>query len=160
MEQQPPPGAAARFASVDAMRGITVGAMIFVNNPGDWSNIFVPFGHAYWHGCTPTDLIFPTFLFIVGVSLSLAAGPKLEGGGEVAALQRAWWWRALRILLLGWLLAAVAVLTLPSAPDDPVPWRPMGVLPRIAICFALVGWLYLHAGQRARWVTWAALLAG
>ena len=160
MEQPPPPGAAARFASVDAMRGITVAAMIFVNNPGDWSHIWGPFGHAWWHGCTPTDLIFPTFLFIVGVSLALAGGPKIEGGADLAELQRAWWWRALRILLLGWVLAAVAVFALPNSPDDPVPWRPMGVLPRIAICFGLAGWLYLHASGRTRWAIYAALLAG
>lgn len=157
MEQSQP--GAQRFVSVDSMRGITVGAMIFVNAPGDWGHIFVPFGHAYWHGCTPTDLIFPTFLFIVGVSLALAGGPRLEAGRDVGALQRAWWWRALRIVVLGWVLAAIAVWSLPSSPTDPVPWRPLGVLPRIGICFGLVGWLYLHSTARTRWLVYAALLA-
>ncbi|HJV71385.1 acyltransferase family protein [Ideonella sp.] len=157
MDQRPP--GAQRFVSVDAMRGITVGAMIFVNDPGDWSHVFGPFGHASWHGCTPTDLIFPTFLFIVGVSLALAGGPRLETGGDVAALQRAWWWRSLRIVLLGWALAAVAVLSLPNSSVDPVPWRPLGVLPRIGICFGLVGWLYLHSAARTRWLVYAMLLA-
>ena len=157
MEQRQP--GTPRFVSVDAMRGLTVAAMIFVNNPGDWSHIFGPFGHASWHGVTPTDIIFPTFLFIVGVSLALAAGPKLEAGADMAALQRAWWWRALRIVLLGWVLAAIAVAMLPTAPDDPIPWRPLGVLPRIGICFGLVGWFYLHSSSRLRWWAFAGLLA-
>jgi predicted acyltransferase len=157
MDQRPP--GAQRFVSLDAMRGITVGAMIFVNNPGDWSHVLGPFGHAAWHGCTPTDLIFPTFLFIVGVSLALAGGSRIESGGDLAALQRSWWWRALRIIALGWVLAAIAVATLPSPPGDPVPWRPLGVLPRIGICFGLVGWLYLHSTGRTRWIIYAGLLA-
>lgn len=149
-----------RLASVDALRGLTVAAMIFVNDPGDWWHIFGPFGHAAWHGWTPTDLIFPTFLFIAGVSLSLAGGPVRESGADTTALQRVWWRRALRLLLLGWVLAAIAVLALPRAADDAVPWRPMGVLPRIALCCALAGWLYLHASARTRWAVWAGLLAG
>lgn len=149
-----------RLASVDALRGLTVAAMIFVNDPGDWWHIFGPFGHAPWHGCTPTDLIFPTFLFIAGVSQALAAGPLRDGGADTAALQRDWWWRALRLVLLGWLLAAIAVAALPRPPTEPVPWRPMGVLPRIGLCCALAGWLLLHAGTRARWLAYAGLLAG
>jgi len=158
---EPSPPGAQRLVSVDAMRGITVGAMIFVNNPGDWSHIFGSvFGHAYWHGCTPTDLIFPAFLFLVGVSIALAGGPRLDSGTGIATLQRSWWWRALRIVALGWVLAAVAVFSLSNSSGEPVPWRPLGVLPRIGICFGLVGWLYLHAAGRARWLVWAALLAG
>ncbi|WP_374561891.1 acyltransferase family protein [Ideonella sp.] len=147
-----------RFVSVDALRGLTVAVMIFVNDPGDWSHIFGPFGHAAWHGCTPTDLIFPTFLFLVGVSLALAGGPKLDNAVDTAALQRSWWWRAARIIALGWLLAGIAVLTLPSSPGDTVPWRPMGILPRIGICFGLGGWLYLHLATKARWFVYAGLL--
>lgn len=149
-----------RLASVDALRGLTVAAMVFVNDPGDWWHIFGPFGHAAWHGCTPTDLIFPTFLFIAGVSLSLAGSPLREAGADTTLLQRAWWRRAFRLLLLGWALAAIAVWALPRAADDPVPWRPMGILPRIALCSALAGWLCLHAGTRVRWGIWAGLLAG
>ncbi len=52
-----------RFASVDALRGITVAAMLLVNNPGDWAHVYPPLLHAQWHGCTPTDLIFAFFLF-------------------------------------------------------------------------------------------------
>ena len=58
-----------RLISLDVFRGLTVMAMILVNNPGDWGHIYPPLEHAEWNGCTPTDLIFPFFLFIVGVSL-------------------------------------------------------------------------------------------
>jgi predicted acyltransferase len=66
----------ARLLSLDVFRGLTVAAMILVNNPGSWSHIYGPLKHADWHGCTPTDLIFPFFLFIVGVSISYALGSK------------------------------------------------------------------------------------
>lgn len=145
---------AERLDSVDALRGLTVAAMIFVNSPGDWSHLWWPFAHAEWHGCTPTDLIFPTFLFLVGVSLALAGGPRRDTGGDLTGLQRAWWWRAGRILLLGWLLAGAIALAFGTA------WRPFGVLQRIAICFAAAGWLYLNAGPRARWAVWSLLLLG
>jgi predicted acyltransferase len=148
------PSAPTRLDSVDALRGLTVAAMIFVNDPGNWAHLWWPFAHADWHGCTPTDLIFPTFLFLVGVSLALAGGPRRDAGEDTAALQRAWWWRAARILLLGWALAALIALTFGTH------WRPFGVLQRIAICFGVVGWLYLHATPRVRWATGSALLIG
>ena len=61
-----------RVISLDVFRGLTVMLMTLVNNPGDWSHIYAPFEHAKWHGCTLTDLVFPFFLFIVGVSIVLA----------------------------------------------------------------------------------------
>lgn len=64
-----------RLASLDALRGCTVAAMLLVNDPGDWSHVYAPLDHAVWNGCTPTDLIFPTFLFVVGVSVALGVLP-------------------------------------------------------------------------------------
>ena len=58
-----------RFYSLDVFRGATVALMILVNNPGSWSHIYAPLDHASWHGCTPTDLVFPFFLFAVGNAL-------------------------------------------------------------------------------------------
>src|SRR3954462_2938060 len=58
-----------RLLSLDFFRGLTVAAMILVNNPGDWGHIYAPLEHSKWHGCTPTDLVFPFFLFMVGVSI-------------------------------------------------------------------------------------------
>ncbi len=149
-----------RYSSIDAGRGLTIGAMIFANNPGDWSHVLGPFSHAQWHGCSLIDVGFPTFLFLVGVSLALAGGPRVDAGSDLRALQRAWWWRALRLLLLGWALAAVAVWALPQPEASAVPWRPMGILPRIAICFAAVGWVYLRTTERTRIALYGGLLLG
>jgi predicted acyltransferase len=70
-----------RFYSLDVFRGATVALMILVNNPGSWSHIFPPLEHASWHGCTPTDLVFPFFLFAVGNAMAFVM-PKLEAAGE------------------------------------------------------------------------------
>ncbi|HEX6625412.1 MAG TPA: heparan-alpha-glucosaminide N-acetyltransferase domain-containing protein, partial [Pyrinomonadaceae bacterium] len=61
-----------RLVSLDAFRGLTIAGMILVNNPGTWGAIYDPLEHAAWHGWTPTDFVFPFFLFIVGVSITLA----------------------------------------------------------------------------------------
>lgn len=144
-----------RALSVDALRGTTVAAMLLVNNPGDWGRVFAPFLHADWHGCTPTDLIFPFFLFVVGVSIALAVLPKLEAGGDPAVLRKAVVIRALRILVLGLVLHAIAhwVLNTPS-------FRPFGVLQRIALCFGATGLIVLHTKPRTQWIIIGAILLG
>src|SRR6187431_1726653 len=70
-----------RFYSLDVFRGATVALMILVNNPGSWSHIYTPLEHAAWHGVTPTDLVFPFFLFAVGNALAFVM-PRLEAAGE------------------------------------------------------------------------------
>lgn len=145
----------ARFDSVDALRGLTVAAMLLVNNPGDWGQVHAPLQHAAWHGCTPTDLVFPFFLFIAGVSLSLALGPRLEAGADSAALRRGIWARALRIVLLGLLLHAVAF-----ALTDARAFRPMGVLQRIGLCVGVAGWLAVDTRSRTQWAVLAGILLG
>ena len=70
------PASPDRLLSLDVFRGITVAAIILVNNPGSWSHIYAPLAHAHWHGCTPTDLIFPFFLFIVGLPLLFRSAAK------------------------------------------------------------------------------------
>src|SRR6185369_1213088 len=67
-----------RLRSLDFFRGLTVAGMILVNDPGDWSHIYAPLEHSKWNGCTPTDLVFPFFLFMVGVSISLAIGTRKD----------------------------------------------------------------------------------
>ena len=134
-----------RLASVDALRGLTVAAMLVVNDPGDWGHVFAPLEHAAWHGCTPTDLIFPLFLFIVGVSIALA-GP---------VTMRAVVWRALRIVALGVLLHAIAHWAMGTRE-----FRPMGVLQRIGVCYGCAGLLALHTRARTQWLVFAALLIG
>jgi predicted acyltransferase len=76
-----------RFYSLDIFRGATVALMILVNNPGSWSHIYAPLEHAPWHGCTPTDLVFPFFLFAVGNALAFVL-PRLEQAGTSAVLQK------------------------------------------------------------------------
>jgi len=72
-----------RFYSLDVFRGATVALMILVNNPGSWSHMYAPLDHASWHGCTPTDLVFPFFLFAVGNAMAFVM-PRLEAAGEGA----------------------------------------------------------------------------
>jgi len=144
-----------RLASVDALRGITVAAMLLVNNPGDWSHVYAPLEHAQWHGVTPTDLVFPMFLFIVGVSTTLALMPRLEQGASPRALTRQVAVRALRIVGLGLLLHLCAwwAFDLPQ-------YRPMGVLQRIGLCFALAGLATCWTRPRTHWLLLLALLGG
>lgn len=77
-----------RYASVDALRGLTVAAMLLVNDPGDWGHVYAPLLHSEWNGYTPTDQVFPMFLFIVGVSIALALMPRRESGVAAASLLR------------------------------------------------------------------------
>lgn len=144
-----------RYASVDALRGITVAAMLLVNNPGTWSHVFAPLEHAQWNGCTPTDLIFPFFLVIVGVSIGLGVVPRVEQGRGRAALTRTVLVRALRILGLGLLLHLLAWwwLDLPH-------YRPWGVLQRIGLCFAIAGMVAIWLSARMQWLCIGLLLGG
>lgn len=150
------PGAGAgRLASVDALRGLTVAAMLLVNNPGDWGHVYAPLLHAEWHGFTPTDLIFPLFLFIVGVSISLALGRQLERGVAPAALLPPVAARAARIVGLGLLLHLCAWWAF-----DLDFYRPMGVLQRIGLCYFAAAACALYVPARQQWVAWGALLLG
>lgn len=144
-----------RFSSVDALRGITVAAMLLVNNPGDWGHVYAPLLHSQWHGCTPTDLIFPFFLFIVGVSIALGVLPrKLSDPALVPQLQRALLIRALRIIAVGLVLHLLAWWWL-----DRPEFRPWGVLQRIGLCFGIVGVIALHTGARVQNAIIVLLLA-
>ena len=144
-----------RFASVDALRGLTVAAMLLVNNPGDWGHVYAPLLHAEWHGCTPTDLIFPFFLFIVGVSIALGISPRREGGTARNILWRAVMWRAAKIIAIGLLLHLLAFWWL-----DRPSFRPWGVLQRIGLCFLAAGTMALFVRPRAQWALIALLLLG
>lgn len=142
----PQPAVPTRLASVDALRGCTVAAMLLVNNPGDWSHIFAPLRHADWHGWTGTDLIFPFFLFIVGTSLALSLGARLEDGlTDHWAMRRSVVLRGMRVLLLGLALNALAWWLL----DRPALRWP-GVLQRIGLCIALTGLIVTWPVMRSR----------
>ena len=136
-----------RFLSVDVFRGWTVAAMLLVNNAGDWDHVFPWLEHAQWHGCTPADFIFPFFLLIVGLSVSLALSPQLERGADVHQLRSSVLWRAVRLFCLGLILHWIATLTI-----DGRAFRLLGVLQRIGICFAFAGLCVLYL--RAFWQRW------
>lgn len=95
-----------RLLSLDIFRGITIAGMTLVNNPGSWETVYAPLRHADWHGVTPTDWVFPFFLFIVGVAIPLALGKRKEEGAALGAIQQKIGWRVLAIFGFGLLLAA------------------------------------------------------
>jgi predicted acyltransferase len=144
-----------RFASVDALRGCTVALMLLVNDPGDGQHIYWPLEHAQWNGCTPTDFVFPFFLFVVGVSIALAIGPRVERGEDKGALTRVAMKRAFRILLLGVAINVLAWLVLPWAH-----LRFPGVLQRIGICFAGAALFAIYTQVRTQWAVIVAMLLG
>ncbi|MDL5034644.1 heparan-alpha-glucosaminide N-acetyltransferase domain-containing protein [Pelomonas sp. APW6] len=148
--------APSRLASVDALRGLTVAAMLLVNNPGDWGAVYWPLEHAAWNGCTPTDLIFPFFLLIAGVSLSLSTGGRWSRGEPAAALLPPLLTRAAKVIALGLVLHLLAWWLM-----DKPQFRLMGVLQRIGLCLALAALLgSLCRRERGRWGALAALLLG
>lgn len=144
-----------RLASVDALRGCTVALMLLVNDPGDWAHVYWPLEHAQWHGCTPTDLVFPFFLFVVGVSIALAIGPRVEQGADQGLLLRAALKRGLRIVLLGLAINLLAWWIMPQAH-----LRFPGVLQRIGVCFAGAAAFAIYTRPRAQWIGIAVLLLG
>jgi len=144
-----------RLASVDALRGCTVAAMLLVNDPGDWGHVYAPLDHAAWNGCTPTDLIFPLFLFVVGVSVALGMLPRLEQGAAPALLMRTALWRALRIIALGVAINLLAWFLMPGAH-----LRFPGVLQRIGVCYAGVALFAIYTKPRTQWAAIALLLIG
>lgn len=138
-----------RLLSLDVFRGVTVAAMILVNNPGDWGNIYPPLKHAAWHGCTPTDLIFPFFLFIVGVSIVFALESKKEAQTNHSKLI---WTAAKRSLILFALGLFMALF--PKVFTDPIEAfktvRIPGVLQRIAIVFFISAIIFIKTTTKTQ----------
>jgi predicted acyltransferase len=121
-----PTSAPVRLQSLDVFRGLTMAFMVIVNNPGDWGHVYAPLLHAEWHGCTPTDLVFPFFLFIVGFAVTLS---------RKSARYSSILWRAVKIMLLGWFLAGFPYFNLSTL-------RIPGVLQRIGLCYLAAASLY------------------
>ena len=130
-----------RLVSLDVFRGITIAGMILVNNPGTWSAIYSPFKHAEWHGITPTDFIFPFFLFIVGVAISLSLGKIVESDGANKQIYKKIIRRTLIIFLLGLFIAAFPFFDFSTL-------RIPGVLQRIAVCYLITSLIFLWTGWR------------
>ena len=150
-----------RLVSLDVFRGITIAGMVLVNNPGTWSSLYWPLGHAEWHGWTPTDLVFPFFLFIVGVAIPLAFGRRTESGGSKRDLYLKIVRRSLIIFALGMFLAVFGSM-IRHLPGIPYPnlstVRIPGVLQRIAVCYLFASIIFLNTKVRTRIVVTVALL--
>ncbi len=148
--QAPSVGApvATRLVALDAFRGLSIAAMVIVNNPGTWSAVYSPLEHADWNGLTPTDLIFPFFLFIVGMSLTIS---RQTVDGPV--------WRILRRAVV---LVALGLLLTGFPGFDPNHWRFTGILPRIAVCYLVAAliyrWTVMADGGSVRISAWIVLV--
>jgi len=150
-----------RVASVDVLRGLTVALMILVNDPGDWEHLFRQLDHADWNGWTLTDLVFPTFLFLMGASMAFSLRARMARGDCWKTLSGHVIVRSLKIFALD-----IALVYLPR-----MRWHSLriyGVLTRIALCYLLAGLLLLALWRRRGRTAWvvgtvgtvAALLLG
>ena len=141
-----------RYLAVDFFRGLTITLMIIVNTAGDWSHIYAPLRHAEWHGCTPTDLVFPSFMFIIGVSMWFAFGKyQRKWSSEVG-------WKILRRTAL---LFAIGLLLnkFPYYWKDWDSWRIMGVPQRLALGYGIASVMVLTLSRRMLiWISAGILL--
>jgi predicted acyltransferase len=152
-EQQRSATPTSRMMSLDVLRGLTIAGMILVNNAGDWEHVFRPLEHAEWNGWTPTDLVFPFFLFIIGVSMVLSFGARRERGAGRGRLLLHAGKRSAIILALG--------LFLNGYPHfNPHVMRIPGVLQRIAVVYFICSALALYLSRRTRIAAAIGLLLG
>jgi predicted acyltransferase len=161
-----------RLVSLDVFRGITIAGMLLVNNPGTWSAIYPPLEHAPWNGWTPTDVIFPFFLFIVGITTHISITARRERGDNDTALVKQILRRGGLIFLLGFLMSffpfyqwgTIDGMANPSILDRIiVRWehvRILGVLQRIGLVYIAAGLLSLRTTLKQQVVIVAALLYG
>ncbi|MCL2502765.1 MAG: hypothetical protein FWE30_01320 [Bacteroidales bacterium] len=156
-----------RYVALDILRGMTIAGMILVNHPGTWSRIYAPLRHAAWHGCTPTDLVFPFFLFIVGVAMAFSFAKFSKG--LTPSTTKKLITRGVLIFITGLLLNAFPFY--PLNPNPELSWganylnylnnlRIFGVLQRIAMAYMLGGFLalWLQKPKKIAWGVVAVLL--
>ncbi len=135
-----------RLLSLDVLRGLTIAGMILVNDPGDWGFVYPPLRHTSWHGVTPTDFVFPFFLFIVGVSIVLAYTKRLDRGDKPASMHGKIYKRTAMIFGLGLFLALFPEFDFAGI-------RIPGVLQRIALVFLACSLMFLHSDwRRQAWI--------
>ncbi|MBD3749883.1 MAG: DUF1624 domain-containing protein [Sphingobacteriales bacterium] len=140
-----------RLLSLDFFRGFTVVAMILVNNPGDWGHIYAPLEHAEWNGCTPTDLIFPFFLFIVGVSIVYALSGEKEDLAHHSKVFLSVIKRAAILFALGLLLSLFPYFNFSVV-------RIPGVLTRIAVVYLITAILFIKFDEKILFKIFIGLL--
>lgn len=140
-----------RLISLDALRGFTIAAMVLVNFPGSWNYVYEPLEHAAWNGITPTDFIYPFFLFIVGVSIVLAFSKRLGSETPKAALYKKIVIRSLKIFAVGVFLSLIPYFNFAEL-------RVTGVLQRIAIVFMACAFIFLKTSFKTQAWTGAVIL--
>ena len=151
-----------RLMSVDVFRGMTIVAMILVNNPGSFKTTYRPLQHAEWHGWTPTDLVFPFFLFIVGVAIVLALKGRVDAGTSrvplvVKVVKRSAILFGLGLFLSGYPFGLFGPRGFGELLET---WRIPGVLQRIAICYLVVSLLVLFCSVRTLKILTIVFLLG
>ena len=139
-----------RLISLDAFRGFTIMLMILVNNPGSWQHVFSPLLHADWHGCTPTDLVFPFFLFIMGTAMAFSFSRRMEENASRWPLYRQILKRTFLLIFLGLFMAWYLRWNFSTL-------RFPGVLQRIGLCYFFASMIIMHSKQRGQ-IAWTAIL--
>jgi predicted acyltransferase len=139
-----------RYLALDVLRGLTIALMVVVNTPGSWSHLYAPFAHADWHGFTITDLVFPTFLFVVGNAMSFSMR-KMDKMAQGVFLKKVFK-RAALIFLIGWGLNAFPFFDYNESGDIVmINWaevRLLGVLQRIALCYLFASLILFYLGKK------------
>ena len=161
-----------RLLSLDVFRGMTVAGMLLVNDPGSWASIYPPLEHAAWNGWTPTDMVFPFFLFIAGITTHLSLSARRARGDDERAIRNQIIRRGVLIFLFGFLVNGFPYFTwgdvtgiadptfLERITDRLLHWRIMGVLQRIGVAYMLAGLLTLRTTLRQQVTIIAGLLLG
>ena len=144
-----------RLAALDVFRGLTIAGMLLVNNPGSWGAIYAPLRHAEWHGWTPTDLVFPFFLFIVGITTHLSLESRRARGATDREIVLQILRRGGLIILLGLLVAAF-----PYTPDRIANIRIPGVLQRIGVAYIVAALIGMRTTVRQQIVIAVVILLG
>ncbi len=142
-----------RILSLDIFRGLTIMAMIIVNTPGSWSYAYPVLQHSHWNGCTPTDLVFPFFIFAMGFASLLSITKRLQKGTPKQKLVLQLIRRSVIIFLLGLIVNSFPFNDLSNI-------RFLGVLQRIAIVNLVCGLFLIYAEVKVLWYVSGALLAG
>jgi predicted acyltransferase len=145
------PQPATRLVALDALRGATIALMVMVNNAGGPKS-YAPLNHSSWHGWTLTDTVFPTFLWIVGASITLSLGKRIAAGVPRSHLLGPIFRRAAILFVFGLAIYAFPEFHLSS-------FRILGVLQRIAICYSIASLIYLYTGIRGQLIWMFSLLA-
>lgn len=150
-----------RLVSLDVFRGLTIAGMILVNNPGSWSTIYPSLAHAPWNGCTPTDYIFPFFLFIVGVAITISLTKRKESGVAQKKLILQILKRGLIIIAIGIFMAAWPFW---NFTDDKFidfsTLRLVGVLPRIGVVYIITSLIFLRTNFKTQAIIGVLFLLG